>query len=179
MRGRGDGAGWLTGGQGAGAGWRMHARPTCTASPPPSLSPPLPLQPGAHPRALRHGAAQALRAPQPLCDARRLPRAAHAAPRGRGRLRGEGGEGGREATRGGGLGPISSPSPSQKLDVDTLFFVFYYQQGTHQQFLAARQASTRGAAGGLRVATLTDAALPPSPLDLSSSASRGASTRST
>ena len=57
------------------------------------------------------------------------------------------GRGAREARRRGGLGPISSPSPSQKLDVDTLFFVFYYQQGTHQQFLAARQASTRGAAG--------------------------------
>jgi len=26
-----------------------------------------------------------------------------------------------------------------KLDTDTLFFIFYYQQGTHQQYLAARE----------------------------------------
>mmetsp|Transcript_16791 Transcript_16791/g.68685 ORF Transcript_16791/g.68685 Transcript_16791/m.68685 type:complete len:132 (-) Transcript_16791:520-915(-) len=28
---------------------------------------------------------------------------------------------------------------SQQFDVDTLFFIFYYQQGTYQQYLAARE----------------------------------------
>lgn len=34
---------------------------------------------------------------------------------------------------------LESAAVFEKLDVDTLFFVFYYQQGTHQQSLAARQ----------------------------------------
>lgn len=30
-------------------------------------------------------------------------------------------------------------STFEKLDADTLFFIFYYQQGTYQQYLAARE----------------------------------------
>jgi CCR4-NOT transcription complex subunit 3 len=36
--------------------------------------------------------------------------------------------------------PISeSPAYFERLDTDTLFFIFYYQQGTYQQHLAARE----------------------------------------
>ena len=48
--------------------------------------------------------------------------------------------------------PYPTPSPSlrlrlrcsraatfDKFDTDTLFFIFYYQQGTYQQYLAARE----------------------------------------
>ena len=31
------------------------------------------------------------------------------------------------------------PTVFEKLDLDTLFFIFYYQQGTRQQHLAARE----------------------------------------
>lgn len=31
------------------------------------------------------------------------------------------------------------PTVFEKLDLDTLFFIFYYQQGTRQQYLAARE----------------------------------------
>lgn len=31
----------------------------------------------------------------------------------------------------------------EKLDVDTLFFIFYYQQGSYQQYLAARELKRR------------------------------------
>ena len=34
---------------------------------------------------------------------------------------------------------FDSPSTFDKFDTDTLFFIFYYQQGTYQQFLAARE----------------------------------------
>lgn len=34
---------------------------------------------------------------------------------------------------------LEDPSLFEKFDVDTLFFVFYYQQGTYAQYLAARE----------------------------------------
>jgi len=34
---------------------------------------------------------------------------------------------------------FDSPLVFEKFDVDTLFFIFYYQQGTYQQYLAARE----------------------------------------
>ncbi|CAI5735095.1 unnamed protein product [Hyaloperonospora brassicae] len=38
---------------------------------------------------------------------------------------------------------FSSPVIFEKLDVDTLFFIFYYQQGSYQQYLAARELKRR------------------------------------
>ncbi|POM69375.1 Subunit of the CCR4NOT complex [Phytophthora palmivora] len=38
---------------------------------------------------------------------------------------------------------FSSPPIFEKLDVDTLFFIFYYQQGSYQQYLAARELKRR------------------------------------
>lgn len=38
---------------------------------------------------------------------------------------------------------LENPALFEKFDVDTLFFIFYYQQGTYQQFLAARQLKQR------------------------------------
>lgn len=35
--------------------------------------------------------------------------------------------------------PLDSPHAFQKLEMDPLFFAFYYQQGTYQQYLAARE----------------------------------------
>lgn len=34
---------------------------------------------------------------------------------------------------------FESPLKFESLDIDTLFFIFYYQQGTYQQYLAARE----------------------------------------
>ncbi|KAJ3125194.1 hypothetical protein HK098_000505 [Nowakowskiella sp. JEL0407] len=34
---------------------------------------------------------------------------------------------------------VENPVLFEKLDIDTLFFIFYYQQGTYQQYLAARE----------------------------------------
>ncbi|CAM9924375.1 unnamed protein product, partial [Discosporangium mesarthrocarpum] len=34
---------------------------------------------------------------------------------------------------------LESPQLFNKLNTDTLFLIFYYQQGTYQQFLAARE----------------------------------------
>lgn len=34
---------------------------------------------------------------------------------------------------------LKSPSTVERFDTDTLFFIFYYQQGTYQQYLAARE----------------------------------------
>merc|ERR1712147_213439 len=34
---------------------------------------------------------------------------------------------------------FDAPSTFDRFDTDTLFFIFYYQQGTYQQFLAARE----------------------------------------
>ncbi|KAF9107868.1 proteinral negative regulator of transcription subunit 5 [Mortierella sp. GBA35] len=36
-------------------------------------------------------------------------------------------------------GLFENPVTFEKFDIDTLFFIFYYQQGTYQQFLAARE----------------------------------------
>ncbi|KAF9918220.1 general negative regulator of transcription subunit 5 [Lobosporangium transversale] len=36
-------------------------------------------------------------------------------------------------------GVFDSPAMFEKFDIDTLFFIFYYQQGTYQQYLAARE----------------------------------------
>ncbi|KAG0318424.1 general negative regulator of transcription subunit 5 [Dissophora globulifera] len=36
-------------------------------------------------------------------------------------------------------GLFENPAMFEKFDIDTLFFVFYYQQGTYQQYLAARE----------------------------------------
>ncbi|KAF9911435.1 general negative regulator of transcription subunit 5 [Linnemannia zychae] len=36
-------------------------------------------------------------------------------------------------------GLFANPATFEKFDIDTLFFIFYYQQGTYQQFLAARE----------------------------------------
>ncbi|KAE9045599.1 General negative regulator of transcription subunit 3 [Phytophthora rubi] len=38
---------------------------------------------------------------------------------------------------------FSSAPLFEKLDVDTLFFIFYYQQGSYQQYLAARELKRR------------------------------------
>lgn len=38
---------------------------------------------------------------------------------------------------------FEQPSAFEKLDVDTLFFIFYYQQGSYQQYLAARELKRR------------------------------------
>uniref|UniRef100_A0AAV1TFB1 General negative regulator of transcription subunit 3 n=1 Tax=Peronospora matthiolae TaxID=2874970 RepID=A0AAV1TFB1_9STRA len=38
---------------------------------------------------------------------------------------------------------FSSAAIFEKLDVDTLFFIFYYQQGSYQQYLAARELKRR------------------------------------
>jgi CCR4-NOT transcription complex subunit 3 len=40
---------------------------------------------------------------------------------------------------GGGVLFENQPGLFEKLDTDTLFFIFYYQQGTYQQYLAARE----------------------------------------
>ncbi|KAJ3087210.1 general negative regulator of transcription subunit 5, partial [Quaeritorhiza haematococci] len=37
------------------------------------------------------------------------------------------------------LGVFENPLIFEKFDIDTLFFIFYYQQGTYQQYLAARE----------------------------------------
>ena len=37
------------------------------------------------------------------------------------------------------LRPTETPEVFEKFDTDTLFFIFYYQQGTYAQFLAARE----------------------------------------
>ncbi|KAF0709032.1 hypothetical protein AaE_013008 [Aphanomyces astaci] len=34
---------------------------------------------------------------------------------------------------------FETPAVFEKLDLDTLFFIFYYQQGSYQQYLAALQ----------------------------------------
>lgn len=34
---------------------------------------------------------------------------------------------------------LESPSLFERMNVDTLFFIFYYQQGTYQQYLAAKE----------------------------------------
>lgn len=34
---------------------------------------------------------------------------------------------------------LEQPSMFEKFDVDLLFFIFYFQQGTYQQFLAAKE----------------------------------------
>ncbi|CAG8494052.1 9328_t:CDS:10 [Diversispora eburnea] len=34
---------------------------------------------------------------------------------------------------------LDNPASFEKFDIDTLFFIFYYQQGTYQQYLAARE----------------------------------------
>lgn len=34
---------------------------------------------------------------------------------------------------------LENPALFEKLPADTLFFIFYFQQGTYQQYLAARQ----------------------------------------
>ncbi|CAG8802590.1 17847_t:CDS:2, partial [Dentiscutata erythropus] len=34
---------------------------------------------------------------------------------------------------------FDNPALFEKFDIDTLFFIFYYQQGTYQQYLAARE----------------------------------------
>lgn len=34
---------------------------------------------------------------------------------------------------------FDAPAIFEKFDTDTLFFIFYYQQGTYQQYLAARE----------------------------------------
>ncbi|KAF9933079.1 general negative regulator of transcription subunit 5 [Linnemannia zychae] len=36
-------------------------------------------------------------------------------------------------------GLFENPATFEKFDIDTLFFIFYYQQGTYQQYLAARE----------------------------------------
>ncbi|KAF9313614.1 general negative regulator of transcription subunit 5 [Podila horticola] len=36
-------------------------------------------------------------------------------------------------------GLFDNPAMFEKFDIDTLFFIFYYQQGTYQQYLAARE----------------------------------------
>ena len=38
---------------------------------------------------------------------------------------------------------FDNPAMFEKLDVDTLFFVFYFQQGTYQQHLASKQLKKR------------------------------------
>jgi CCR4-NOT transcription complex subunit 3 len=37
------------------------------------------------------------------------------------------------------LGVFENPMVFEKFDVDTLFFIFYFHQGTYQQYLAARE----------------------------------------
>lgn len=39
--------------------------------------------------------------------------------------------------------PLTSPEAFEKFDTDTLFFIFYYQQGTKAQYLAAAQLKKR------------------------------------
>mmetsp|Transcript_5955 Transcript_5955/g.9258 ORF Transcript_5955/g.9258 Transcript_5955/m.9258 type:complete len:151 (+) Transcript_5955:674-1126(+) len=34
---------------------------------------------------------------------------------------------------------FENPATFEKFDTDTLFFIFYYQQGTYQQYLAAKE----------------------------------------
>ena len=41
------------------------------------------------------------------------------------------------------LALFEQASTFEKLDTDTLFFIFYYHQGTYQQFLAARELKKR------------------------------------
>ena len=36
-------------------------------------------------------------------------------------------------------GVFDHPASFDRFDTDTLFFIFYYQQGTYQQYLAARE----------------------------------------
>mmetsp|Transcript_65003 Transcript_65003/g.153629 ORF Transcript_65003/g.153629 Transcript_65003/m.153629 type:complete len:588 (+) Transcript_65003:41-1804(+) len=40
--------------------------------------------------------------------------------------------------------PFDNPALFERLDPDTLFFIFYYQPGTYQQFLAARELKKHG-----------------------------------
>lgn len=37
------------------------------------------------------------------------------------------------------LGHFDNPAMFEKFDTDTLFFIFYHQQGTYQQYLAAKE----------------------------------------
>lgn len=37
------------------------------------------------------------------------------------------------------LGRFDDPAAFEKLDLETLFFIFYHKQGTYQQFLAAKE----------------------------------------
>ncbi|KAG0735586.1 hypothetical protein G6F35_012881 [Rhizopus arrhizus] len=37
------------------------------------------------------------------------------------------------------LAIFDNPALYEKLDIDTLFYIFYYQSGTYQQYLAARE----------------------------------------
>jgi CCR4-NOT transcription complex subunit 3 len=39
---------------------------------------------------------------------------------------------------------FDAPSIFQRFDLDTLFFIFYYQQGTYQQYWAARELKRQG-----------------------------------
>jgi CCR4-NOT transcription complex subunit 3 len=34
---------------------------------------------------------------------------------------------------------FSEPEAMEKMDIDTLFYIFYYQKGTYQQYLASRE----------------------------------------
>jgi CCR4-NOT transcription complex subunit 3 len=42
------------------------------------------------------------------------------------------------------MGLFDNPQVFDKLDMDTLFFIFYFQTGTFQQFLAARELKKQG-----------------------------------
>lgn len=41
------------------------------------------------------------------------------------------------------LATLEDPEVFSKMDVDTLFYIFYYRQGTHQQYLAAKELKHR------------------------------------
>jgi CCR4-NOT transcription complex subunit 3 len=41
------------------------------------------------------------------------------------------------------MSQFDSPQIYEKFETDTLFFIFYYQQGTFQQFLASRELKSR------------------------------------
>jgi CCR4-NOT transcription complex subunit 3 len=40
--------------------------------------------------------------------------------------------------------PLFNNAFLKKLDIDTLFFMFYHQQGTYQQYLAAKELKSKG-----------------------------------
>ena len=40
--------------------------------------------------------------------------------------------------------PVCSHALFKKLELDTLFFIFYHQHGTYQQFLAAKELKAKG-----------------------------------